>query len=982
MLTQKHGVTRSTALLAHGLRTQLVKVRRVADAVVYCLCVPTLTIKQDLADFVAFRKNYLKGDEKGEAQVFLDRLFKAFGHAGVPEAGATLEGRLRKVGERGTSFADLIWKPRCIIEMKKTGTDLSMHFRQAFQYWMQAVPNRPRYVLLCNFDEFWIYDFDVQIEAPVDRLKIDSLPQRHEALSFLLPQPEAPVFRNDLVAVTREAAAMVSGVFRSMKARRIPRLDAQHFVLQSVVAMFAEDIGLLPAKFFTRTVEDAKSGREAYDTLGSLFREMNSPGKTTGGLFRGTPYFNGGLFANITPIEMTSEELRAMRMAATTDWSGVRPEIFGTLFETSMEQGERHAYGAHFTSQADIAHVVNPCIVDPWTARIEAANSIADLERIRFDMGNFRVLDPACGSGNFLYVAYREMRRLEADILKRIDARRKSKDKAQVAITYVTPDHFLGLDNNRFAVEVAKVTMMMAKKLSAEELDESADSALPLDNLDQTIKWGDALFDPWPTADVIIGNPPYNGRRKMVTDLKADYCARLDAKYPNPGVSDFVTYWFPLAHKALADGGRAGFVATQAIRDNESRRASLDYIVENDGHIFEAVSSKPWSGDAAVTVSIVNWVKGAQNAPAIKTLWLDNGQLRLPVDHIAPTLRPTTDVREAAPLPQNKKPKLIFQGQTTGSVPAFRLTRKEALELVKHDPKSRNFIHPVIGGDGLLHTLKPDYLVIDLPHTDAMEVRTDAPAAYARLRDMVLPERQEAADKEAKANAAILEHNPKARVNRHKQNFLNKWWQHAYRRADMLESFTSLRRYIATSRVATEKRDSVFQFIDTAVRPDDSMTVIALDDDYSLGVVSSSLHRAWLDERCSRLEARPRYTSTTVWDSFPWPAMPSEHEVARIAELMGGITEYRSARLAQGITLADQYDALRTPGKSKLRDLHQNLNSAVIRAYGFNPDEDLLAQLLALNLAAATDPETATSPGGNGRPGIYTTSYKLTADLL
>jgi hypothetical protein len=186
-----------------------------------------------------------------------------------------------------------------------------------------------------------------------------------------------PIFGNDLVRVTREAAAKVSGVFRSMKDRGIRRLYAQHFVLQSVVAMFAEDIGLLPEKFFARTVDDSKSGREAYDLLGSLFREMNTPGRTAGGRYAGTPYFNGGLFNNITPVEMTGDELAAMKAAAKTNWSAVRPEIFGTLFETSMEQGERHAYGAHFTSQADISRVVIPCIVDPWTERIEAAKTIA-----------------------------------------------------------------------------------------------------------------------------------------------------------------------------------------------------------------------------------------------------------------------------------------------------------------------------------------------------------------------------------------------------------------------------------------------------------------------------------------------------------------------------------------------------------------------------------------------------------------------------
>lgn len=938
------------------------------------------TLVADLAEFVEYRNKYLHGDEKSEAQVFLDRLFRAFGLVGVAEAGAKLEARVRTADEKRVSFADLMWKPRCIIEMKKSGTDLSKHFAQASRYWLNSTPNRPRYVVLCNFDEFWVYDFDVQMEEPMDVLRIDDLVERREVLAFLLPTPKKPLFGNDLVQVTREAAAQVSGVFRSMKDRGIPRLDAQHFVLQSVVAMFAEDVGLLPEKFFARTIGEAKSGRDAYDMLGSLFREMDTPGRTSGGYFAGTPYFNGGLFENVHPIEMTDEELAAMRTAAETKWSAVRPEIFGTLFETSMAKDERHAYGAHFTSQADISRVVLPCIVAPWLERIEAAKTIAELEEVRFAMGNFRVLDPACGSGNFLYVAYREMRRLEAEVKNRIRARQKSK-KQQVTISYVTPDHFLGIDSNPFAVEVAKVTMMMGKKLSADELDEDID-ALPLDNLDDSIRCGDALFTPWPKADVIIGNPPYNGRRKMAEEFGAEYVSRLDAKYPNPGVSDFVTYWFPLAHDALDDGGRAGFVATQAIRDNESRKRSLDYVVDNDGVIFDAVSVMPWSGDAVVHVSIVNWVKGANHAPAQKVLWVDNGQLRLEVEHIAPTLRPSTDVRKAASLSQNKQPKRIFQGQTAGLVAAFRLARPNAAELIQKDPKSKPFIHPVLGGRGLLHSLGPGTVIIDLPHEDALEVKVGAPGVYARLQDLVLPVRKKAAEEEATANAAVLKGNPKAKVRWHNRNFLSKWWQHAYRRSDMVEAISQLPRYIATSRVAAKDRISVFQFIDSGTRPDDSLAVIALDDDYSLGIVSSSLHREWFEERCSKLKVDLRYTSTTVWDSFPWPAQPSTSAVTKVAGAMAAITEYRAARLAEGIPLGDQYDALRTPGKSTLRDLHDHLDATVVEAYGFNPDEDMLAQLLALNMAAASDPEVATPPGGLGMPEAYTTDYRLTAPPL
>ena len=188
-----------------------------------------------LKAFVAYWRE-LSGDEKGEAQVFCDRLFRAFGHAGYKEAGATLEHRVKQKGARpGTSFADLVWKPRVLIEMKKRGERLQLHFRQAFDYWVNLVPNRPRYVVLCNFDEFWIYDFDKQIDQPVDIVRTEELPRRHLALSFLSPENTAPLFGNDREAVTREAAERIAEVFRSLVAKGEDRAKSQRFVLQMVV---------------------------------------------------------------------------------------------------------------------------------------------------------------------------------------------------------------------------------------------------------------------------------------------------------------------------------------------------------------------------------------------------------------------------------------------------------------------------------------------------------------------------------------------------------------------------------------------------------------------------------------------------------------------------------------------------------------------------------------------------------------------------
>lgn len=940
-------------------------------------------LRAALTSFADWRIEHLTGDEKGDAQIFCDRLFQALGHGGVREAGAVLEARIKKEDNKGTAFADLMWKPRVLIEMKKAGTDLSRHYRQAFQYWMRAVPDRPRYVILCNFDEFWVYDFDNQLDVPIDVVALKDLAARSDALSFMLPIEQPPVFGNDLVAVTRGAAAAVASVFRSVHARGIDRLTAQRFVLQSVVAMFSEDIGLLPGKFFTRALEDAKNGAEAYDLLGALFTAMDTPGITPGGRYTGTPYFNGGLFSVVAPIELTAEELEKMRTAAATDWSAVRPEIFGTLFETSMDAGERHAYGSHFTSQADMAKIILPTIVTPWQDRIHAASTIGELQQLLLDMSTYRVFDPACGSGNFLYVAYREMRRLEAEVILLIRDKRRSTDlAAQGALSLVTPDHFLGMDINPFAVAVAKVTMMLAKKLAADEFDDEQ-GVLPLDNLDETIVVGDALFDPWPKASAIVGNPPYLGRRKMVSELGVPYTQRLAKAYPSiGGVSDFVCYWFPLAHQALADGGRAGLVATKTVREGSSRKASLDYIVNHGGVIYDAVSAQPWSGDAAVTVSIINWVKGEQHAPKKKILWLNNGELRLPVDQIPASLSPNTDVALAQPLASNLSPKVCSQGQTTGNVKGFRLSAAQASAIIAKDPKSAAYIHPMTSGDPLLHQLGITSWVIDLPFTDAVEAAAQAPGAMEHLRAHVLPDREKAAAAEAARNKETLERNPKAKVNRHHANFLAVWWRHAYRRDDLISALDKLPRYIAMSRVAAEGRKSVYHFVDPAIRPDDSLAVFALDDDYSFGVLSSSLHRQWFDERCSRLEARPRYTLTTVFDSFPWPPDPDPKAIATVAAIVKEILDLRLQYLDRGMTLAQQYDVLRQPGKSTLGALHDTLDQAVYDLYGFSHEDDTLAQLLALNLATSDDSSLSRRPGGAELPGAYASTYKLTPAYL
>jgi hypothetical protein len=942
----------------------------------------------DLTRFVEYAAT-LDGDEKGEAQVFCDRLFQAFGHKGYKEAGATLEYRIKKGKGKGTSFADLIWKPRLLIEMKKADEKLHLHYRQAFEYWINAVPNRPRYVVLCNFREFWIYDFDKQLDEPVDTVALVDLAKRYTALNFLFPDERKPQFNNDREAVSRNAADQMAELFRKLTkrpAKPIPRPQAQRFVLQTVVSMFAEDIDLLPSGTIKGIVDDCLENKQnPYDLFGGLFGQMNSSTPASGGRFKGIRYFNGGLFSKIEPIELTRFELQLMGGkdgAATKDWSKVNAAIFGTLFQHSMDEDERHALGGHFTSESDIQRIVGPTIVRPWRERIDAAKNATELLEIRRELTNFHVLDPACGSGNFLYVAFREMSRLDLRIMTRLQDLLSTKEfsKRATTLTIITPKQFFGLDIDVFGVELTKVTLMLAKKLA---YDEAADTlkitqeqmalggsdALPLDNLDENIRCDDALFTKWPVADVVIGNPPYQSKNKRQAEMDRGYINKIRRQYPEvDGRADYCVYWFRLAHDHLKPGHRAGLVGTNTIRQNYSREAGLDYIIGNGGSITEAVSSMAWSGEANVHVSIVNWTKGAEKGK--KRLYIqegndpDSGWRHSDFDTIGPSLSFAFDVTQARRLEANAKHGGCFQGQTHGHK-AFLMSPNDAKLLIAKNPKYGGVVVPFLIANDLIasKTSKPSRYVIDFQGKDVIEAASFH-EVFKRIKSQVLPAREKAAAKEEARNKAVLSANPKAKVNNHHANFLKSWWKMSYDREDMIESMQDLPRYIVCGQVT---KRPIFDFISAKIRPNAACMVFAHDDDYSFGILQSGIHWVWFINRCSTLTERFRYTSNTVFDTFPWPQEPSVKDIKAVAAAAVAFRKKRNElRAKHNLSLRDLYRALDLPGSHPLKDAQAALDSAVRKAYGLTAGEEPLAFLLALNAlveAAEANGDPMQAPG-------------------
>lgn len=928
------------------------------------------TPTEKTAKLLAFKNwtaTHIKGDEKGEAQVFLDRLFQAFGWLGLKEAGAGCELRVKNT-TGGTSFADLVWKPVVVIEMKKRGANLASHYSQAFTYWTRLVPNRPRFAVLCNFDEFWVYDFETQLDTPVDIVKLEDLPERFGPLNFMFPGELAPVFGNHQESVTRQAADKLAACFNSMTERGVERSLAQRFTLQMLMALFAEDIGLLEKYLVTRVLDDCKSLQDTHDLIGGLFAAMNSKGGTRGGRFKGVPYFNGGLFAEPAYVELTSDELALLKGTSQFDWSKVRPEIFGTLFEHSLGKKERHATGAHFTNAVDIMKVVGPTIVEPWTRLIESATTLEGLRKLLARIENFTVFDPACGSGNFLYIAYRELKRLEARIYERMSTEFKSVDPKQRTFGFVSTANFYGMDINPFAVDIAKVTMMLAHQLAIDELHIN-ESALPLNNLDANFRAGDALinFDgsraPWFKSDVIIGNPPFLGAKLMKPELGADYASAVRRAYPEvPGMADLCVFWFRRAHDELGDctsadpvSGRAGLVGTQNIRNNASRIGGLDHIAAT-GTIVEVVDNQPWSGDANVHVSIVNWVKTTEKKPlsSPKRLWFiasrpastrrrvrgtgsASKQYELDmreVGYISSSLSDQVDVSQAKQLEVNDE--YCYTGQYPRYNEGFVLSPSDGAAMIAAAHENASVIHPFAGGKELLKSGAIQRCVIDFQTRSIVDAQAFG-VPFKHVRAKVLPYVQALAEEEQHKTGKSTGQD---------QNWLNSWWQHFRCRPELIEKISLLSRYLVCSRVT---KRPIFMFLSSKVRPSDALSCFVLDDDYSFGVLQSEAHYMWFHAKCSNMKSDPRYTSESIFSTFPWPQAPSNADVHAIVDAARTLLKVRSSAAEHGTGLQALYRTLELPGKSPLKDAHAALNAAVLKAYGFSSRGDLLQHLLDLN---------------------------------
>jgi len=881
-------------------------------------------IQTALTAFVERWRGYA-GSERAEAQTFLNQLFDAYG-SDRGAVGARFEDFTSSAG-----FMDLHWPGVCIVEMKAPAKEVASGREQVKRYWEESADETAdigaaRWVVLCNFRTVEIWEPGRFPKSYRASFALEELPQRYEALLFLAAPALQPSFLHHNRELTTAATAAVAQVYQSLIDRSAaPPDEITRFTLQAVWTLFAEDLDLLVGMPLQHIIDRLRKdpSRSSAAEIGFLFRVLNQKGNhNRKDVLAGTRYVNGQLFADPAEVELNREELDLLASAAEYDWSQVDPTIFGSLLEGVIGRERRWELGAHYTHEADILKIVVPSIMRPWQERIDATTNPQQARQLLDELTSFVVLDPACGCGNFLYIAYRELRGLEHQLKQRIHDLAASTGQAVPAQPwpFYPLANIRGIDIEPVAVLIARVTLWMGHRQMIDRYGQ-AENPLPLVTL-SGITVADAVFTPWPEADVIIGNPPFLGDRLIRRVHGGDYVEQLKTKF-GVGVVDYSAYWFRRAQAQLRDGQRAGLVSTNTLSQNKHRLASLNHLLQTGGVITDAVSSQKWPGEAKVHVSITNWVKNPAEPVELFTL---DGRA---VEGITSHLRAGQPTPEPARLGGNRG-RAFIGCQPTG--PGFILDDTTATAL--HAAGEADVVRRYLTSDDITDApgAAPRRWIIDFG-TRPLEQAMRYPKSLAILRHDVKPDREDRPE--------LLAH----------------WWQFWRPRPQMRSAVAGKARFICST--LTGKR-LLFVWADASWCPSNAVGVLAFDDDYAMGVLTSRTHGAWAWARSSTFKRDLRYTPSTAFEPFPWPADPSPAQRATVAAASRDLLALRNQIGADDqLGLTQLYNAVDDGAYLNLKKAHQRLDEAVVVAYGWpkavaQDDTDLVRRLGELNTAVST----------------------------
>lgn len=916
----------------------------------------------------AIRKNCAKfahewsdcvGDEKQDGHEFMRELMQCFGI--TKRKAISYERRSNRASTGRQGYIDALIPGKALIEMKSAGKDLDRAEEQALDYIHDlADVETPRLLIISDFRRIRIVDLDSEIatdgsgDAGRTEFRLAQLPDHVDDLKFLAGYGMVRVGSREQEEASIRAARVMADLYEALDGSGYSDHEASIFLIRTLFCLYGDDAGLWERDLFTeflvtRTRED---GSDLGAQLALLYQTLNTPVErrqsTLDELIARFPYVNGGIFAEPLSIPSFSSTMRDELMRACTfDWSGISPAVFGSLFQAVKSPEARRELGEHYTSETNILKTLGPLFLDELRQKFaDHAHNAKELTDLRKELGELRIMDPACGCGNFLVVAYRELRRLDTEILVRIrelELARKDNDEFQATMFFddrgehaeimVQLDHFFGIEIEEWPARIAQTALHLAHHQANGEMERllgQAPSILPL-STSAHITIGNALRTDWtracpPSPTVrIVGNPPFIGQsmrsEEQTDDLRFVWGDGYD------GYLDYVTGWFIKASQyfhTVPRGGRFAFVSTNSIAQGAPVPALFRPLLEGGWRIRFAHQTFAWTseapGAAAVHCVITGFDRGEPHEKARPVLFTYSDPKAqpeaLPVDHINPSLVEGPDVFVVArryPL-SPCLPEVCF-----GSKPADGgnlIVEAEDYPQVADDPIATKYLRPFRMGREVVRGLDRWCLWM---HTEDFDPRDID-------RSPILKERVRA--------CAIFRQGSKK-----KATVAGAQTAHLFQ-----ENHQPSEPYVAIPRVVSETRlfYTAAHLSEDVIAGDQLYT--ALDpDSFLFAIISSSMLMTWQMTIGGRLESRLRFANKVVWNTLPLPAVSDKQRAAIIAAGQGVL----DARAEQpGVSLADMYNPLAMA--PSLLKAHRVLDRAVDRAFGAKKPLETNEERLAL----------------------------------
>ena len=858
----------------------------------------------------------VQSSEDTEAKSFWDAFFDVFGVS--RRRVANFERKVRKIdGKDG--FIDLLWKGVLLIEHKSRGKDLDRAHAQARDYFHGLTDAElPRYLLVSDFARFRLYDLDGDAE-PVE-FALKDLHKHIRRFGFIAGYQVRTFKEEDPVNVL--AAERMGKLHDALKAAGFDGHALEVLLVRLLFCLFADDTGIFARHAFHELVAQRTSvdGADLGLWLGQLFQVLDTDEgrrqKTLDAQLAEFPYVNGKLFEEPLPLAAFDAKMRGLLLEASAlDWSRISPAIFGSMFQSVMDSKARRNLGAHYTSEKNILKLIGPLFLDGLKAELDkAGNHEGRLAQLHRKLATLKFLDPACGCGNFLVIAYRELRLLELEVLRRQFATQQSVLAHVADHVLVDVDQFYGIEIEEFPAQIAQVAMwLMDHQMNlrvAEQFGENV-ARLPLKK-SATIVHGNALRVDWNEVvsaselDYILGNPPFLGHHYQSAEQKADQSLVL-REISAHGVLDFVSNWYVRAAEYIQPNRyiRCAFVSTNSITQGEQAGLLWPLLLSKGVRIQFAHRTFQWSNEARGQAAVHCVIVGFGLTEAVRKLIFDYETIKgepsvIEATNISPYLIDAADfVVTNRSLPICKVPKMLWGNKATDGG-HFLLTPEERVSLICAEPAAEKYIRRYVSSGDFIKS--EERYCLWLEKVDPAELR-------------LLPNVMSRVDAVKKFRLAS-----KAASTREYAKYPTRFRQLAQPKSD----------YLAVPKTSSERRDRIpIGFLPKEVIAASEIFTVADALPHHFGVLSSAMHMAWVRTTCGRLKSDFRYSKDIVYNNFPWPDLADDKHRTAIETAAQGVLDARAQ--FPDSTLADLYDPLTMP--PVLVKAHQQLDKAVDAAY-------------------------------------------------